>query len=80
MKALVESTTKIVTLVIDGHDVPARVWSGVSEEGISCHFYVTRVAVKDGQEESAYKEFERELQEHSPPGADIVAIPLKLIL
>jgi hypothetical protein len=73
MKLHIESTTKIVTL--DG--VPARIWEGTTEAGIAVHCYVTRIAVR--QEDDA-ADFERELAEHRAPTADVVAIPLRLLL
>lgn len=69
-----ESTDKIVEL--DG--VPARVWEAVTEHGVKCHLYVTRIAVHKDQDNS---QFEAELQEtHQPASAEIKAIPAKLIL
>ena len=58
-------------------DVPARVWEGHTESGIPVHCYVTRIAVENGLD---HTEFERELQEHRVPSADVAAIPLRLIL
>ena len=57
--------------------VGARIWEGHTESGIPVHCYVTRIAVANGQDTS---QFERELQEHAAPSADIAAIPLHLIL
>ena len=73
MKIQMHSTTKIVHL----NGVPARIWEGVTEGGVECHVYVTRVAVT---KESDTSEFEKELQEHSAPSAEIEAVPLRLIL
>lgn len=73
MKIKIESTTKIVTV----NGVPARIWEGKTESGISVHCYVTRIAVARDADAS---EFERELQEHKAPSAEIQAIPLGLIL
>lgn len=39
MKVTLESTTKIVTLVIDGKEVPARIWEGETSAGIKCHAF-----------------------------------------
>lgn len=58
-------------------DVPARIWEGHTASGIPVHCYVTRIAVENGLD---HTEFERELQEHRVPSADIEAIPLRLIL
>jgi hypothetical protein len=68
MKAQIESTTKIVTLVIDGREVPARIWEGTTEAGVPCHFFVTRVAVHNDADQS---QFAQELQEHRAPSMQI---------
>lgn len=73
MKIKLESTTKMVTL----NGVEARVWQGVTESGIRVHAYITRVAVSQGDD---CTEFERELQEHAAPRAEVAAIPTRLIL
>lgn len=77
MKAQIESTTKIVALVINGVEVPARVWEGTSEQGVDCHFYVTRVAVARDLDAS---QFEQELFEQRVPTAEIAALPARMIL
>ena len=73
MKIEIESTTKIVTL----NNIPARIWVGKTESGIPVHCFVTRIAVRKDADAS---EFERELQEHKAPTAEIEAIPLRMIL
>jgi len=77
MKVTLENTTKIVTLTINGQSVPARVWEGVTERGIRCHAYVTRIAVHEDDDAS---QFEEELKEQRRPSAAIEAIPLRLIV
>lgn len=77
MKVTLQSTSKIVTLVVNGTDVPARVWEGETERGVQCHAYVTRIAVSKDDDVS---EFERDLTEHAAPTLEIQAIPLRLIL
>jgi len=77
MKVILESTTKCVTLVVDGHEVPARIWEGKTERGVRCHAYITLIAVRDGDDAA---EFERDLREQRRPSAEIGAIPLRLIL
>ncbi len=37
MIVTLESTDKIVTLVINGAEVPARIWEGRTASGIECH-------------------------------------------
>ena len=66
MKLMIESTDKIVTLVLNGREIPARVWEGTSENEVKCHVFVTRLAVKEGYPEPVYEEFEKSLQEQRP--------------
>lgn len=74
MKLIIESTT----LLTEINGVPARIWEGQTDTGISVHCYITRVAVKNGLDTS---QFERELVECRTPSADVsAAIPLRLIL
>lgn len=73
MQVSLESTDKVVTL----NGVPARIWEGHTAKGISCHAYVTRIAVAEGDDAS---EFERELQEHRVVSEELRAIPLRLVL
>jgi hypothetical protein len=73
MKITITSTTKIVHV----NGVPARIWEGKTDSGIPVHCYVTRIAVPLGADHS---QFERELQEHAAPRAEVGAIPLRLIL
>lgn len=77
MKVELFSTTKVVTLVVNGVDVQARIWEGVTESGISVHAYITRIAVDMTEDTS---EFERELQEHKAPSGEIQSIPLRMII
>lgn len=70
MKAQIESTTKIVTLVVNGAEVPARVWEGDTEAGVPCHFFVTRVAVAHDKDAS---QFAAELEEHRAPSPAVAA-------
>jgi hypothetical protein len=71
------STSKIVRLVVDGREVPARIWEGETSSGIPCHAYVTRIAVADGNDTA---EFDRELLEQRRPSAEIEAIPPRLVI
>lgn len=73
MRVELVSTSKIVEL----NGVPARIWEGRTAGGVACHAYITRIAVAN---ELDATEFERELQQHAPPSADIQAIPLRLVL
>ena len=73
MKITIESTSKIVHL----NGVPARIWEGKTKSGIPIRCYVTRNSVNKNQDQS---QFERELQEHAPPSAEVKALPLRMIL
>lgn len=77
MKVTLESTEKIVTLVIAGKDVPARVWEGETAAGVKCHAFITRIAVHELAEAG---EFERDLHRHVAPSPALAAIPLRMIL
>ncbi len=77
MKLIIESTTKIVTLVVDGHEIPARVWEGVTDSGIAVHCFITRVAVHKDED---CTQFERELVEQRAPSFTVESIPLRFIL
>lgn len=72
MRITIESTSKVVQL----NGVPARIWEGKTESGIPVHCYVARIAT-DNKDTS---EFERELQQHRAPSAEVEAIPLRMIL
>ena len=74
MKITIESTTKITHL----NSVPARVWEGQTESGIKVYCYITLVAID--KDEPRADEFQKELQEHKGPSAEIEAIPLRMIL
>ena len=73
MKITIESTTKIVEL----NGVPARIWEGKTESGISVHCFVTRIAA---DEHADLSQFEQELKEQRKPSSDVDSIPLRLIL
>lgn len=77
MKVTLENTDKIVTLVVNGSEVPARVWEGATADGIRCHAFITRIAV---HEDDNATEFERDLREMRKPSPAIAAIPLRMIL
>lgn len=70
----IESTDKIVHL----NGVPARIWEGVTDSGVKVHAYITRIACD--KDEPNTEQFEKELQEHRPPSAEIAALPLRMIL
>lgn len=77
MKVTLESTSKIITLVVEGNPVPARLWEGMTANGVKCHAYITRIAVSKDDDSA---EFERDLKEHDAPTPEIQAIPLRMII
>jgi hypothetical protein len=77
MKVTLENTTKLITLNVNGAEVPARIWEGQTESGIPVHAYITRIAVPNGENQA---QFQRELAEQRAPSPDVAAIPLRLIL
>lgn len=74
MLVQLHSTDKIVHL----NGVPARIWEGITDGGIKCHAYITRIACDKDEPSAAV--FEQDLQQHRPPSAEIEAIPLRMIL
>lgn len=77
MKIILENTSKIVELVVNGTAIPARIWEGKTESGIACHAFITRVGVDKNEDNS---QFEAELKEERAPSADVATYPLRMIL
>jgi hypothetical protein len=73
MKITIENTNKIVEL----NGIPARVWEGKTESGITVHAFITRIAAP---ETADLEQFARELQACKAPSADVEAYPLRLAL
>jgi len=72
------STTRVVTLdTRDGASMPARVWEGVTAGGIPVIAFITRIAAERDQD---LAEFEADLQEHTPPSADVAAWPARMLI
>ena len=84
MKITIENTTKIVTLVVGGNDVPARVWQGETEDGIPVQCFITRIAPEipqsDPNVDQLTEAFTRELDRVADPRSTVVAIPLRMII
>jgi len=76
MRVTLDSTDKIVTVIINGQEVPARIWQGHTAAGVPCHAYITRIAVARDKDAA---EFERDLAETAPLRPDVQAIPLRLV-
>lgn len=78
MKVTLENTDKVVFLQLaDGAVVPARIWEGFTAHGVGCHAFITRIAVREGDNAV---EFERDLKEQRKPSAAVAAIPLRLVI
>jgi hypothetical protein len=84
MKISLESTDKIVEIIVNGVTVPARIWQGETESGIPVHCYVTRIVPEirksDPRIDELTAEFERELQRCANPRTTLQEIPLRMIL
>lgn len=84
MKIKIESTAKLVTLVINGTDVPARVWQGETENGIPVQCFITRISPEipksDPRIDELTAEFDRDLKRQVDPRPSVQAIPLRMIL
>ena len=84
MKITVESTSKIVTLVVGGQEVPARVWQGETDRGIPVQCFITRIAPEisktDPRIDELTVDFEAELKRQADPRVTVEAIPLRLII
>lgn len=69
MKATITSTDAMVETVpspAGPRNVPARVWEGVTENGVKFVAYITCLQVRSDADNS---QFERELKGHSPRSA-----------
>jgi hypothetical protein len=71
MRVTLESTDKIVDLVTASGTVRARIWEGVTAEGIACHAFITRIAVSKDDDAAA---FERDLHETRPVSSAIAGV------
>lgn len=80
MKITIESTTKIVELIVAGARVPARIWQGETESGVPVQVYVTRIAPEIPPDDPRNGDFQRALKEQAAPRPTIEAIPLRMIL
>ena len=78
MRITLEPTDKILTLVVEGGEVPARVWQGCTEDGTEVLAFVTRILAKEGKHD--VERFRRELMETSPARPEVEIIPMRLIL
>ena len=78
MKIHIEPTNRVIEVVVDGAAVPARVWEGVTDNGIGVICCITRVAARVDADRS---ELERALTPMPEPSFDgVQAFPTRLIL
>lgn len=76
MTITINNTEKIVSI----NGVPARVWEGQTDTGISVTCLVTRIAVSESEPAEVHEDFARQLQETRKPSAEREAWPLRLVL
>lgn len=84
MRITIESTSRLVTLIVDNAKVPARLWEGHTENGIPCHCFVTRISPtileSDPRVAELSAEFDRDLTRTRKPETDLGPIDLRFIL
>lgn len=82
MNVTLHSTDKIVEFIVDGVGVPARVWEGRTERGTPVHAFITRICptIEIPLPAHVEAEFERDLEEQTPPTALVASIPLRMAL
>ena len=84
MKITLENTEATTTLVVNGAEVPARIWQGTTDEGIPVHCYITRIVPEvpssDPAQSVKLAAFERDLKRVAKPRAEIGPIPLRMII
>ncbi len=66
-------TSKIVEL----NGVPARVWEGMTDTGVKCFAFVTRIGCDQNADQS---EFQKALSEVKAPSAEIASFPLRMVI
>jgi hypothetical protein len=84
MKITIESTSKVVTLVVDGVEVSARIWQGATDSGIPVQCFITCIApeisVHDPRIDVLTADFDRELKRTAEPRPTVEAIPLRMVV
>jgi hypothetical protein len=70
----IESTDQITTVVTNTGEVQARLWEGMTDSGIAVVAFITRIAVREQENQV---EFEAELRDCPPPS---VVFPLRMII
>ncbi len=77
MDVTLHTTTKIVELEHDGATVPARVWEGHTASGVPVVAFITRITA---ERDADLTEFQRDLQQASPPSAEVQAWPMRMLI
>lgn len=84
MKITIESTTKIVELIVKGVPVRARVWQGYTASGVPVQAFIMRIApeipTSDPRIDELTAEFERDLQRQADQRPSVEAIPLRFFI
>jgi len=80
MKITIENTSVITQLVVNGIDVPARIWQGETDSGVPVHVFITRIAPEIPKDDPRQEQFIKELKEQAAPRPTVVTIPLRMIL
>jgi hypothetical protein len=83
MKITLESTTKMVTLVVNGRNVPARLWEGTTERGIPVHAFITRIGPTIPEAELTAEqdaEFQRDLQQQKAPSPGMEVYDMRFFI
>ena len=84
MKITIESTTKIVTHVVNGSEVHARVWQGETERGVPVQAFITLIAPEVPKDDPRHAElteqFDQELTLRADPRPTVAAIPLRFFI
>lgn len=81
MKIELESTDRIVSIVNDRGNVPARVWEGQMEDGTWVSALVTRISLKANEPDDVIEKFDKELQKTTEPSeAAIECWPMRVVL
>jgi hypothetical protein len=76
VKVTLESTERTVSI----NGVPARIWQGASESGTPVYAFITRIAVREDAGPAALAEFQAELEEHTPPTAEVESWPARMFI
>jgi len=79
MKLTIEPTSQLVSLEIDGREVPARLWQGFDDQGVAVDCFITRVAVHESFPAEVHERFGRELRE-CPKAQPARFWPLRMFL